>query len=272
MAVGESLRTSALRAPHPGLRGLVTDYHGYFHDGLPAGIHHGLPSSTLTVVVAFDEQLDVGWRSDPASRGRHWAMLSGLHSGPALIHHTGFQHGVQLALTPLGARVLLGAPAAAFADTMVSLRLPEAYDAMATASSWRERFDVLDTLLLGRAAASEPHRVRSELTHAWARIQQSHGAVRVAELADEVGWSRRHLTERFTGEFGIGPKQAARVERFQQARALLGTGLAAADVAVGCGYADQAHLTRDFQALGGCTPTQWRREALTFLQDGAVPG
>jgi AraC-like DNA-binding protein len=260
------------RTPHAALRGLVTDYHGYFHDSLPAGVHHGLPSTALTVVVSFDEPLDVAWQSDPASRGRHWAMVSGLHAEPALIHHHGAQHGVQLSLTPLGARVLLGAPAGALAGELVTLQVPRAYDAMAAATTWPERFDVLDRLLLGRAASAEPVQVRGELVHAWRRIQQTHGLVRVADLADEVGWSRRHLTERFTDEYGIGPKQAARIERFTNAKALLEAGCPVADVAARCGYADQGHLTRDFRALGGCTPTQWRREQVTFVQDAAVAG
>jgi AraC-like DNA-binding protein len=89
----------------------------------------------------------------------------------------------------------------------------------------------------------------------------------VADLAHEVGWSRRHLTDRFTDEYGIGPKQAARIERFQHARQLIGGGHPVADVAARCGYADQAHLTRDFRALGGCTPTEWRHESLSFVQD-----
>lgn len=272
MSVGEALRTPRRRAPHPALRGLVTDYHGYFHDSLAPGVHHGLPSTTLTVVVAFDEPVDVVWQSDPGSRGQHWSMVSGLHAEPALIHHTGFQHGVQLALTPLGSRVLLGAPAAALAGALAPLEVPQAYDAMAVATTWEARFDVLDALLLGRAAAADASPIRGELEHVWSRIESSRGAVRVADLADEVGWSRRHLTGRFTDEFGIGPKQAARIERFQRARDLLGRGLAVADVAAGCGYADQAHLTREFRTLGGCTPTQWRRESLTFVQDGTPAG
>jgi AraC-like DNA-binding protein len=272
MTVGEAMRAPRRRTPHPALRGLVTDYHGYFHDSLPPGVHHGLPSSTLTVILAFDEPVDVAWQGDPGSRGQHWSMVSGLHAGPALIHHTGFQHGVQLALTPLGSRVLLGAPAAALAGELVPLAIPQAYDAMVAATTWEDRFDVLDRLLIGRAAVHDQPPIRGELQHAWRRIARSRGAVRVADLADEVGWSRRHLTERFTDEYGIGPKQAARIERFQRARDLLGSGLAVADIAARCGYADQAHLTREFRALGGCTPTQWRRESLTFVQDEAVAG
>jgi AraC-like DNA-binding protein len=189
--------------------------------------------------------------------------------------------------------VLLGAPAAALAGSLVPLEMPQAYDDMAVATTWSARFDVLDAMLLGRAAACDRVGIRGELAHAWQRIARTHGTVRVGELADEVGWSRRHLTERFTAEYGIGPKQAARIARFQRARALLEGGSAVAgvagvatvasvadvagvasvaDVATRCGYADQAHLTRDFRALGGCTPTQWRRESLSFVQDGAAAG
>ena len=267
--VPDALRAPALRAPHPALRGLVADYHGYHHAGLTAGVHHGLPSSTLTVVVAFDEPVDGAWADDPGSRDRHWAMVSGLHTRPALIRHSGFQHGVQLGLTPLGARLLLGMPAGALARELVPVDEPASYDALAGATTWEQRFELLDRLLLDRLARTDGRPVRAELAHAWRRIQHARGAVRVDALAAEVGWSRRHLSERFTTEFGIGPKQAARIERFQRARLLLGRGAAPAAVAATCGYADQAHLTRDFRGLGGCTPVQWRREALSFVQDGS---
>jgi AraC-like DNA-binding protein len=272
MKVGEALQAPVRRAPHPALRALVADYHGYFFDDLAAGVHHGLPSRTLTVVLAFDEPVDVAWQSEPTSRGQHWALVSGMHAEPALIHHDGFQHGIQLALTPLGSRVLLGAPAAALAGALVPLHLPQAYDAMAASTTWDTRFDVLDELLLGRANHADQQSIRGELAHVWRRITQTRGAVRVADLAHEVGWSRRHLTDRFTDEYGIGPKQAARIERFQHARQLIGAGHPVADVAATSGYADQAHLTRDFRALGGCTPTEWRRESLSFVQDQPVTG
>jgi transcriptional regulator GlxA family with amidase domain len=62
-----------------------------------------------------------------------------------------------------------------------------------------------------------------------------------AGLADEVGWSRRHLSQRFSDEFGIGPMQAARLLRFGRARKLVVAGSRSlAEVAIDCGYADQA--------------------------------
>ena len=60
------------------------------------------------------------------------------------------------------------------------------------------------------------------------------------------------------------PKLAARVIRFQRSRELLASpgrpGLA--DIALACGYYDQAHLTRDWRELAGCSPTVWMAEEL----------
>ena len=96
------------------------------------------------------------------------------------------------------------------------------------------------------------------------------GSVEIGELAADVGWSRRHLSEKFKAEVGLSPKVAARVLRFERARHLLSMptrpGLAA--VATACGYYDQAHFTREWSELAGCTPTKWIADELPSMQDG----
>jgi AraC-like DNA-binding protein len=199
-------------------------------------------------------------------------MVSGLHAAPAVIRYDRRQHGIQLGLTPAGSRALLGVPASALVRTLLPLRellgpgTDRMYDEVAGAATWAERYDALDRHLLARAgslAGTTP--VRAELRHAWAALEQRDD-VHVAEVAAELGWSRRHLTTAFTGEFGLRPKQLARVARFQRARALLPqTGLAR--VSAEAGYADQAHLTREWRELSGYTPTEWMRAEFPFLQD-----
>ena len=82
-------------------------------------------------------------------------------------------------------------------------------------------------------------------------------AIRVEQVADEVGLSMRQLRRRFHVAVGYGPKTLQRVYRFQRfVRRLDATGgscdlaLAAAEA----GYADQSHLTRDCVELSGLTP------------------
>ena len=92
--------------------------------------------------------------------------------------------------------------------------------------------------------------------------------MRVSALAAaETGWSGRHLATGFRAEIGLTPKAAARVIRFDRARHLLVSQLAVvgsdtrlADLAVACGYFDQAHLAREFRSLAGCPTSQWLAE------------
>ncbi|ALG08556.1 hypothetical protein AOZ06_17995 [Kibdelosporangium phytohabitans] len=94
---------------------------------------------------------------------------------------------------------------------------------------------------------------------AWRRLCRSGGRIRVAQLAAEVGWTRRHLLTRFREQIGLAPKTAARVIRFQHALRLLQhpeRRLSLAGLAQTTGYSDQAHLTREFRALTGATPLE----------------
>jgi transcriptional regulator GlxA family with amidase domain len=103
------------------------------------------------------------------------------------------------------------------------------------------------------------------------RLCQSDGRLRVDELARDAGYSRRHLTARFRAEYGLAPKTAARVMRFERARALVARPEppALARIAAACGYADQAHMNREWRALAGASPLGWRAaEVLPFVQDG----
>lgn len=203
------------------------------------------------------------------------ALAGGLHAAPALISHDGYQHGLHLHLTPLGSRVLLGLPAGALATTVVDLETllgpaaGELTGRLRSARTWAGRFLELDRALSRIAVQRDGP--APELGWAWRRLTACHGRVEVGALAKEVGWSRRHLGERFRREFGLTPKVAARVMRFEAARGLLGTpgrpGLA--EAAARCGYADQAHLTREWRELAGCTPSTWLAEELPSVQDRA---
>ena len=91
----------------------------------------------------------------------------------------------------------------------------------------------------------------------------------MTELAARVGWGRRHLADRFGEEFGLSPKLAARVVRFDRARRMLQSPgrPTLAEVAATCGYYDQPHLNRDFVDLAGCPPSRWMADELRSVQD-----
>ncbi len=272
---GGRVAEAVTHRPADGLRSYVASAVGYHYAGFEAGVHRGLPSRYLTLVVSLDRPLDLtlpGDRPTPISLG---ALVGGLHAAPVSIHHDGVQHGVQLQLTPLGARALLGTPASELAHQVVPLdavfgAAPELGDRLATARSWPERFTALDDLL-GRAVTRRQSRPpRPELAYAYNRLSASAGRLGIATLAAEVGWSRRHLAEQFRREYGLTPKVLARVLRFERARSLLASPRrpALAGVAAVCGYADQAHMTHDWVTFAGLSPRAWlAEEQLPFVQD-----
>lgn len=271
-----SVMAGAIRAPHALLRPYLGEYQGYREHVHPLAVHHGVASPSATVVLSFDQPLDCGWAREPDQHGTYWTLSSGLHVAPALIRPHGFQHGVQLALTPRGVRALLGVPAAAIARELVAggaLPLagdPDLQARLAEAPSWAARFDLLDEVLLAAVARwgdSARSEVPSEVARAWRLLAGSHGGLRINELAAEVGWSRRHLVGRFTAELGVGPKQVARLFRFDHARRLAAGGCPLAEVAARTGYADQAHLSREWRQLAGQAPTATLADPFSFLQD-----
>ncbi|UGT63970.1 helix-turn-helix transcriptional regulator [Nocardia asteroides] len=76
----------------------------------------------------------------------------------------------------------------------------------------------------------------------------------VRYVAERAGWTARTLHRRSLAAFGYGPKTLARVLRLQRGLARARAGVPLAETAVGAGYADQAHFTREVRELTGLTP------------------
>lgn len=274
--VSESVRA----APAAPLRGLLSWYSGYRQEGVTPARHRGLPSPYLTVIITLDDPLTVARHPDPADApGDYLTLAGGLHTTPALITHSGRQSGIQLALSPLGARALLGRPAGELAgidvdgSEVLGDLARELHERLREAESWAARFTLLDQILLAHA---DPHQqVAPDIAEAWRLLTRSGGTIQAGELARRVGWSPRYLQRRLLAETGLTPKAAARVTRFDRARRTLqrqaatpAGGLTLAEVAAGCGYYDQAHLAREFRELAGCPPSAWLAEEFRNVQSG----
>ena len=242
-------------------------YHAYDVRGAAPGTHRGLPSPSLTFVLPIGPALEL--EAPDGTRSLYRACLAGLHDAPERIVHDGVQTGIQLSVPPLAARALFGLPAAELAGVSVEAadvlgRVgDELVERVGTGATWAERFAALDDVLdrLRRAHDDGP-RASDEVRHAWRRVLAGRS---VRGTAQEIGWSEDHLSRRFRAEFGVRPKVAGRMARFDRARqdiaarALAGR-LDLADVAAVHGFADQAHLAREFRALAGCSATRWVAE------------
>jgi AraC-like DNA-binding protein len=274
----------AFHRPAAELRPFAAWCTGYRQAGVAPARHRGLPSPWLTLIVTLDDPLTIARHPDPRqAASSHDTLLGGLHTSPALITHEGRQSGIQLGLTPLGARALLGLPAAELANIDVEASdvlgglAGELRERVTAAPDWPGRFAAIEDVLHRRArAAGHQDNVRPEVSYAWRRLRETGGGVGVAALAAETGWSARHLGAMFRAETGLSPKAAARVFRFSRARRRLLAGHAdgerttLAGLAADCGYYDQAHLAREFRDLAGCPPSQWLAEEFRNVQAAAL--
>jgi AraC-like DNA-binding protein len=264
------------RRPCAALRPYLDRYIGYRESGGAPSVHRGLPSPQLTLIFTLEDPLVMAAHPDPGQRpGSFDALVGGLHTRPALIANPGRQSGVQLAVNPLGARALLGMPAAEIAehdfhveDLLGTAFVARLRERMLHAATWPERLDVIEELLIKRLDAQAGF--RPEVLHVWRTLLASGGAADVAGLAQSVGWSTRHLSAEFRAEFGVGPKAFGRLVRFRRVVAQLpratAAGLSLAEVAAAHGYYDQSHLAAEFRALAGCPPTVWMAEEFRNFQ------
>ena len=265
----------AVALPAPPLRALISHYAGGRIEGLPPATHAGLPSRHAHLIVSFAAPIDVLRAPGPQQPGRFTALVTGLHESPALVRQPSRIHLVHVFFTPLGVPAILGVPNAELASRVFELsdiwgaRATRLVDRLGNSNSWNARFAHLDEAF---TRALQPHRFAAPAVWAWRQLARHSGGIPVTSLARDIGWSRSHFTERFRAEFGLSPKTAARIFRFEQAcRALKTHPRRLADVALSCGYYDQAHMTREWQALAGSSPRQWIAEELPFLQDYELP-
>lgn len=120
-----------------------------------------------------------------------------------------------------------------------------------------DAFERLSGWLRTSARPTSEHR---RACAAFDRIRADPDLTSVEELAERVGESLRALQRLFRDHVGLSPKRVIRRHRLQEAAVRLeaGTHVSLADLAVELGYSDQAHLTRDFKAMVGKTPADFR--------------
>jgi AraC-like DNA-binding protein len=139
----------------------------------------------------------------------------------------------------------------------------EVRERLLAARSLNERYRIVEDLLF--RIAFKPLESLSQngaVNYALERFIFASGMQKIAAVTDEIGLSQRRFIEVFKQKVGMTPKAFCRVMRFQQAIKKIARGPAAneidwADLALDCGYFDQAHFVHDFRNFAGITPTEY---------------
>ncbi len=262
--------------PDPSLRPFVVHYCGYDEETTSFTRRLEAPGLKAPLIFNFGPPI----RVSVSATGAEWqwqpeGFVAGLDDTHALVESSGVQSGLEVYLTPVGARMVTGVRMNHLRGRVVSL--DELFGPLGTlvreelleAQEWEQRFAIVDRFLIGRIAdAALPP---PTLDWALSRLHETRGAVEIGRLTEEIGCSRRYLIQLFNDQVGLPPKLVARILRFERAEELAnGGGGGWAEIAQRCGYYDQAHMIRDFQQFTGHSPDAFR--ALKLPDAGGTVG
>jgi AraC-like DNA-binding protein len=213
---------------------------------------------TVDVEVVPDASMDILWRADGV------LSVAGPDTTPYRVQHTASTRYVGVRFLPGAAPALLGVAASELRDQRVDLTdVWGASAAERVAIELESASPVQAEAILQRAierrlnAAPPPDPLVQALVHALRRARSG-----LATVAADLGISDRHLRRRCEVAIGYGPKTLERVLRFQRFQRLAEQSNASlAQLAIESGYADQAHLNREYLRLAGTTPGRARSVA-----------
>ena len=260
------------KEPEPANARWIVGIEGYEEAHASPVVRRELPSAIIPVILVLDEGFSLH-DEHGSVRSLERSFTAGLTGNHVLIGSHGKATCLQINLTPQGARRLFRIDMQEIAGRVVDLEeilgaeSEILVDRLANMPGWVQRLDHLESVVAEKIAAGFAD---SALAAAAGKaIVNSKGAVSIVGLAGDLGVSRKHLHRRFRQDFGLAPKAFARIVRFQSALSWLehGEWTSLADLAVACGYADQAHFNRDFRAFSGVSPGSL---LVQRLPDGSV--
>lgn len=249
------------RPVSPRLAHLVSGISFYRERGIGlTAFRHAAPLA-LPLLVNLGSPFRIALGRAPGDADAQPSFVAGLFPGPVQIESDGRAACVQIDFTPLGAYRFYGGAVPDLTARMVGLGDVLGRDGrslsemVANTAGWQRRFEIVEDFVLCRAVHEPSPAIASAIQMLW----RSAGQVRIGDIATDIGWSRKHLARRFQNEIGVAPKTFAQMLRFHRACSLARTNGADgwAAIAIDAGYADQAHLARDFRVFSGETPTAW---------------
>lgn len=247
--------------PGPGLEGTVTAYWRVSGDGSRVHGSAVLPDGHIELVLNRGGRVVL---TGPAYNGNQpdRAIVGSLSKAIRLKYGKRVEtFGVRF--HPARGAGFLGQPATALTDRLLPLGqvCPALDRAVGQLLSEKVKLETeagraaLDRVLLAQLALSLA--ADKTVIALVEQLNSLESAPRVSEMARDAGMSPRQLQRRFLGAVGLAPKHFVRVVRFAKVWQLASMQPREtwAELAAAHGYADQAHMVREFRSFGAEPPT-----------------
>ncbi|QBD83398.1 AraC family transcriptional regulator [Ktedonosporobacter rubrisoli] len=213
------------------------------------------------VISLRDESMRVYDRQQPERfKVFREGVLSGAHSEFTILDSISRAEMIGVGFKVGGAYPFLPLPATELHNAIIPLEAlwgaaaRNLREQLLAAATPEDKFHILESFLLARLARSfEAH---PAVSLALSAFQNESGDSAIATVTERIGYSPRHFIQLFSHEVGLTPKQFCRIQRFQKILHLLEgkQQVQWSDIALQCGYFDQAHFIHDFRAFSGLTP------------------
>ncbi len=253
------------RVPRPPLDSFIESLWVYQNEPGPHTLERILPTGAAQLIVNLKEDETRLYDRDHPERFSRTSgsVLAGVQRRFQIIDTAEQEFVAGVAFKPGGTVPFMRVPAYETSDTDIPLdalwgrrRTAALRERLLAADGLDAKLDVLEGVL--REACAPPG-LHPAVSFALTMFDRAPTTTRIAAVSDTIGLSAKRFIERFKIEVGLTPKHYCRIRRFQRAVTLANCGRHVdwPQVALDCGYFDQAHFINDFRSFSGLTPTRY---------------
>ncbi len=208
--------------------------------------------------------------------GHSWGQspdytIIGLYKRPYEVQFRSHVRVFGIRFKPEGIYNLFGIPGSQFSERFEDMELVLGSHFRNYCSRLREAGGINQKLKLTHryllAQLLNHHPETTYLNRAADLIRQANSTTKVNELPGKVYISRRQLEREFKEKIGLSPKQYMRIARLNAINRYLQTGteISLSTLSLETGFADQAHLCREFKTFSGVSPVKFMESVEQFI-------
>jgi AraC-like DNA-binding protein len=238
-----------------------------------------LPTGSMAVVINLGHDILRVVCPEHADQFQslHGGVLHGAFSQYSVIDPTTMVTTLSICFKPGGARLFLPMPASEMTNQVVDLftlwgtTALDLREQLLAARTKAEIVRILERFLLAHVAWEQiPH---PAIPFALTSFQLGKGQRPISEVTAQLGVSPKRFIHLFEEATGLTPKVFCRLLRFQEVLRLIENGpqISWADLALSCGYFDQAHFIHDFQTFSGLTPQAYLAQHSPYRNHVPLP-
>jgi AraC-like DNA-binding protein len=253
-----------IHIPQPPLAYFIE--HFFYYDGYSAGhtMEKFLPDGSIDLLIDLTDTPKKLFHDESGSSYTTYkkSWVSGMKTDYILIDAS-VSSMIGVHFKPGGAYPFFDFPVSELtnrtleADLLWNIEIHDIRDAILGSAMAEDKFGILERYLLAKGRGRmEPNLY---VSYAIDELKKSPQVWTIERLAGKVGVTQKHLISLFKNHAGISPKKFARISKFQKVIQELEKHrfIEWAPIAYECGYYDQAHFIREFQAFSGINPSAY---------------